>query len=106
LDDGLADASERVGTGSPRALAGIEHDKAQGAVIMQHSPETLRRDQTPVPRLIAQDKNALLGFAIEAAMPDEMQNVIFTAAQFSAQRRKGCFREKIEFHLSAALRLC
>jgi hypothetical protein len=56
----------------------------------------------PPPRVVAQDEEATLSFAIEASVPDEVQDMIFPAAQFSLQHREPRVRQPLQPHLAAA----
>jgi len=67
----LGDSGERVGARSARTFASIEHNEAQGAMIMQDRAKMLRRDESSPSSLVAQDEQTALGIAIEAGMPDE-----------------------------------
>ncbi len=73
---------------------------------MQDCSQILRCNEPPLSRLVAQYEDPILGFAVEAGVTYEMQDVKFIAAQLSLQDRKPGCCEALEPYLPAADEPC
>jgi len=77
---------ERVVLGGAGALARVQHDQPQGAVAAEHHPQVSASHQPGLPALGLERERPVLGFLVVAAVPDEVQHMVFAQPQRPLQR--------------------
>ena len=94
-DQTLRDTREGVGGRLPSAFAGVEDGQAQGAHIVQQRAQVLPGHEVAQMVGVLEGEHAVAGDRVEAAMTDEVQDVIVGRPQRLTQRRERRVRQRV-----------
>lgn len=94
---------ERAEGAGPPGVAGVEHDQAQGAMLGQQQAQIPCAKEPRAPVLVGQRDDALVGAVVEAAVPDEVQDVPSALVHRALQITPCLTLDPGELHLAVTL---